>query len=114
MIDWRVATLASTLVSAVSAPVLAYQDQPLVGLHESVRVGNKICFKDHFHFGSSTGEPSRKAAEAAAIRTWQSFTGWEYGRHWGRFAMAENKRISCSGSAGSFACNVEARPCRPR
>src|SRR5690606_31930734 len=35
-------------------------EEGLITLHELVRVGNKICTRDHFHSGSSYGQPSRQ------------------------------------------------------
>ena len=84
----------------------------LATLHDWVRVGGKTCMKDHFHSGSSTGQANRKQAEAQAIGAWASFTAWEYGDHWGRWRLAETKRVNCSGTGGSWACDIEARPCK--
>ena len=88
------------------------QDTGLSGLHEKVRVGGKVCFADHFHFGTSNGQRSRKLAEIEAIRSWEGFTAWEYGDAWGRFANAVSKGVKCSQSGGSWGCDIEARPCR--
>jgi len=93
------------LISSASA-------QGLADMHTQVRVGNKICMADHFHAGSSNGQPSRKAAEAAAIASWSSFTAWEYGSNWGHFKLAESKKVVCE-NAGGWACTIDARPCRP-
>ena len=82
-------------------------------LHDKVRVGGKLCFSDHSHSSSSAGHASRKAAEMAAIRSWQDFTAWEYGGTWASYSRAVGKSMSCSGG-GSWGCNIEARPCRDR
>lgn len=81
-------------------------------LHSKVRVGNKLCMADHYHSGNSSGQPSKAAAEKAAIRNWEEFTDWEYGSAWGSFAAAVSKSVSCSGGGNSWGCFVEARPCR--
>ena len=110
-----VSVLIGVAASIAMAPMPAVaKDSGLVGLHTLVRSGSKLCMKDHFHDGSSTSQPSRKAAEVAAIRHWQDFTAWEYGGAWGSFAMAESKNVSCSGSGSSWGCSVSARPCRRR
>jgi hypothetical protein len=70
--------------------------------------------KDHFHNGSSLSMPTKKAAEAEAIRVWQDFTAWEYGHNWGNFRMAESKGVKCDGAGRSWGCQVTARPCRRR
>ena len=104
-----VAAAGFLALGAVSASA-----QGLANIHEHVRHGKKICMKDHFHDGSSAGLSSRKAAEVAAIKVWQDFTGWEYGREWGSFRLAESKGINCTGGGNSWGCNVTARPCRGR
>jgi hypothetical protein len=104
------AALAGLLIVSAS-PTLAQQDGGLVGLHQLGRSGNKICMVDHFHSGSSAGKDTRKQAEIAAISDWAGFTGWEYGSHWGHWALAESKSMSCQ-QAGGWSCTVEARPCR--
>jgi hypothetical protein len=90
------------------------QGMGLAGIHEWVRVGGKICMKDHYHDGASAGEKTKKAAEAAAISAWQGFTAWEYGGAWGAFRNAESKSVKCSGGGSSWGCQVSARPCRHR
>ncbi len=102
-----VATAVLGMLSTASASA-----QGMADIHTHVRVGNKICMADHYHYGSSSGHVSRKAAEAAAIQTYESFTAWEYGANWGRFALAESKSISCQ-NAGGWGCTLEGRPCRP-
>ncbi|MDX2156126.1 MAG: hypothetical protein SFW09_06415 [Hyphomicrobiaceae bacterium] len=104
-------SVALSFLSVASVPAAA---QGLSDLHEKVRVGAKVCFVDHFHSGSSAGHRSKKEAEIAAIRSWQDFTGWEYGSAWGNFRMAESRGIKCDGGGSSWGCNVQARPCRRR
>lgn len=104
-----IAAAGLSLLGAVPASA-----QGLSSIHEQVRVGGKICFTDHYHDGNSAGEKSKKAAEEAAIRSWQSFTSWEYGSAWGSFKNAESKSIRCDGGGTSWGCSVQARPCRRR
>ena len=111
MTIWRVMIAAAGLSLLGTVPVSA---QGLAGIHEWVRVGGKVCLKDHYHSGNSAGEKSKKAAEAAAIGSWQSFTGWEYGGAWGSFKNAERKSIKCDGGGTSWSCQVEAIPCKRR
>ena len=106
-----VSVFAVTSAMLLTAGAASAQDDGLAGLHAKVRVGNKICMADHFHSGSAAGHDTRKKAEAAAAADWAGFTSWEYGAHWGSFALAETKRMSCQ-QAGGWSCTVEARPCR--
>lgn len=114
MRHWMAGAIAVAGVIAAAGGALAASETGLVGLHSKVRVGSKLCFTDHYHTGSSTGQGSRKAAEVAAIRSWQDFTAWEYGGAWGSFQTAENRKVSCSGGGADWSCSVDARPCRRR
>ena len=108
-------TFVAVLGCVGIAPATAQNvDGGLVGLHTLVRKGPKVCMADHFHDGNSAGQPSKKAAEVAAIRSWQEFTAWEYGGAWGSFQLAESRGVSCSGSGNSWSCNATGRPCRRR
>ncbi|MEQ1719036.1 MAG: hypothetical protein ABL907_24130 [Hyphomicrobium sp.] len=83
------------------------------GLWHDARVERGfICYTDHFHYGSSGNQPSRRAAEAAAINSWSSFVDLEYGGAWSRFAKAGSKRMTCTQGSGGWDCSVEARPCK--
>ncbi len=104
---------AITVVGIITVFSGAASAQGMADLHEKVRVGGKSCFSDHTHSASSAGHASRKAAELAAIRSWQDFTAWEYGGTWASYAQAAGKSMNCSGG-GSWACSVDARPCRSR
>lgn len=81
-------------------------------IHTQARVGGKVCMMDHEHFGEGT-LPSRRGAEAAAIRSWGSFTTWEYGSVWGKYSLAVAKKMTCTSTAGAWTCQTTARPCRP-
>lgn len=71
-----------------------------------------VCYSDHFHYGSSGNQPSRRAAEASAIGSWSSFVDLEYGSAWANFRKAGSKKMSCTQGSGGWDCTVEARPCR--
>lgn len=98
------ALLSTSLASTASAQGLEF-------LHSHRVEGGRVCFADHFHAGSSSGETSRAAAERAAIASWVGFTALEYGNLWGRWSLAASKSVNCSRSVG-WGCQVEARPCR--
>ena len=104
-----IASLGFVCLAAASAGA-----QGLTDLHDKVRVGNKLCFSDHYHDGNSSGHKSRDAAETAAVRSWQDFTAWEYGRAWGDFWIAANRGVKCEQSGGSWGCHVQAKACRRR
>jgi hypothetical protein len=97
-------------LGAGMAPALA-DETGFAYAHDLSRVGGKLCMTDHYHYGNGTGS-TKAAAQRDAISSWASFTDFEYGSDWARFGKAIGKRISCSGSAGSYSCQVEARPCR--
>lgn len=80
--------------------------------HEARFERGFVCYTDHYHYGSSGGQSSRQAAQAAAAGSWSSFVSFEYGSSWASFAKAGSKKMSCDQSGGSWNCSVEARPCR--
>jgi hypothetical protein len=103
--------LICLLPFAFASPAAA-QGMGLDGLHEKVRIGGKLCMADHFHQGASNGMASRKAAEIAAIKSWQDFTAWEYGSAWGSWAASVSRSMNCGPSGGSWGCTINSRPCR--
>ena len=106
--------LGCLLLLAVSTLGANAEEGGMSDLHSKVRVGNKICFADHYHYGSSGGLASKKAAEAAVIADWAGFVAWEYGNAWASIKLAANKSLKCSNSSGSWSCTLEAAPCRRR
>lgn len=108
----RIAAATCAFVVA-SCTLAAAQETGLAeSLHTSRSEGGKVCLADHFHYGSSKSQPSRKAAEADAISAWASFTDFEYGASWADFRLAGSRGMKCSESGGSWSCDVEARPCK--
>ena len=95
---------------AWAAPASA---QGLDGLHDQRAEGGRWCIQGHFHSGSSSGQPSRAAAEKSAISNWAGFTAWEYGNHWASWRIAGSRAMNCSQAGGGWGCEIEARPCRP-
>lgn len=80
-------------------------------LHQQARIGGKLCMTSHEHAGEGS-LPSRRGAEAAAIRHWEGFTAWEYGKPWGSYGLAVGRKMECSNSGSAWACSTRARPCR--
>lgn len=82
-------------------------------LHDEVRVGKLSCMTDHYHFGSSKGQTSKKAAEADAIASYSSFVDFEYGSAYASWKAAAGKTVDCAkDNSGLWGCTVSARPCR--
>ena len=79
--------------------------------HAARLEGGRVCYSEHAHYGSGSGN-SRQAAERSAAGSWASFTDFEYGSAWANYGKAAGKNMSCSQSGGSWSCSVEARPCR--
>ena len=124
---WVVAGVGVALVSAVAMPADAAHRKlvrratvPAAAVsaaianapHDARYERGFICYTDHFHYGSSAGQASRRAAEIAAAGSWESFVDFEYGSAWARFSKAGSKGFKCEQSGGGWGCSVEARPCR--
>lgn len=103
---------ASLAAGAFVPSAMAEGETGLSNIHEQRREGNRICMSSHFHYGSSSGQKTRKEAEAAAVRDWAGFTAWEYGLPWGSYRLAASKSMNCSQSGATWGCQVEARPCK--
>ncbi len=84
----------------------------LAATHDMRREGGRLCFADHFHYGSSAGKPTVASAQAAAASSWSSFVDFEYGSAWASYARASAKDMKCSQSSIGWACDTSARPCR--
>ncbi len=114
--------VAIAIAAALAVPTVAFAakhghrrvaiaPQAIDAPHDARREGNRICFSDHFHYGSGGGQTTR-AAQISAASSWSSFTEFEYGSAWSNFSKASSKKFSCSGAAGAIECSLEARPCR--
>lgn len=84
----------------------------LAAMHDMRREGGRLCFSEHFHYGSSNGEKSAKAAQAAAIASWSDFVIFEYDPSWASFTKSASKDIKCSQGSGGWGCDVSSRPCK--
>jgi hypothetical protein len=106
------ALAGAAMVALLGAPLPASaQETGLAAIHQWVSVGRKTCMESHYHDGNGSGK-TKKDAERAAIRSWESFTIWEYGQPWGRYAASESKTATCDMAADkSFSCQVTSRPC---
>lgn len=109
-----IATAAALAAILGSSPLLAAKGQAVTGIdsiHAKVRVGGKLCFADHEHYGEAESA-TRGGAEAAARRKWSIFTADEYGTAWGNYAAAVAKTMNCSAVGARWLCKTTARPCR--
>lgn len=72
------------------------------------------CKPGHWHYGASNGPFKTKAAAMRdAIRSWASFTDFEYGSAWAFFKLAADKGSKCEKQVGRrWTCSVEGRPCK--
>ncbi len=104
--------VAVMATASFEVPASDASDTGLASIHTLRREGGRLCMADHFHYGSSGSQPSRAAAQRAAIRSWQDFTDLEYGSSWAGFGRAASRRMGCSHSSGGWTCDAEARPCR--
>jgi hypothetical protein len=84
----------------------------LAASHNLRREGGRVCFADHYHYGSSLGQGSERAAQAIAIRSWADFVNLEYGSAWDSYGAASGKDLKCSQSSAGWGCELSARPCR--
>jgi hypothetical protein len=109
-------TMLALVLAAVAATTFAIpasaQESGLAAMHAMRRERGKLCMSDHWHYGSSGASSTKKAAQRAAIASWQDFTDLEYGRAWARFSRAASKKIGCSHNSAGWSCDAEARPCR--
>lgn len=106
------AAVTSMMLLGGTAIATAQETGLAESLHQLRAESGRTCMSEHFHYGSSSGQANRKAAEAEAIKSWASFTEFEYGRSWADFRIAGSRGMSCSQSGGGWGCNVEARPCK--
>ncbi len=107
--SWTAAVAVA--LSAAACPVLA-DETGFAVLHDLRKEGGRSCFVDHFHFGTSANEATRKAAERAAIKSWAEFVDLEYGSDWARFSRAASKSMKCEQSVAGWGCSVQGRPCK--
>lgn len=104
--------VVATFVVTSATQALAQRDRALVGLHDLRREGPSICIVNHFHLGTASQQPTRRAAQRAAMRDWSAFTAWEYGGHWGDPRRARNKSMACERQRTGWTCDFNARPCK--
>lgn len=108
---FQICAAAAWLMAGI-VPAATAGETALVGLHVQERMGNKACFAEHEHYGKGNGYTKRQALRDM-VRRWSSFTSLEYGKVWGHYSRAVDKRIGCKLYGRSdWVCEVTARPCR--
>ena len=85
------AAVVAAGVFTIAAPAMA---QEVADMHEQRRERGVICFTDHYHYGSSSGQPTKRAAQIAAIQSWAGFVDFEYGGSWTSWAKSEARASS--------------------
>lgn len=104
--------VAVTAVSALTPTATRADETGFASSHDWRKERGMTCMVDHYHYGSSGQQRTKALAQREAIVSWQSFTSFEYGSNWARYAKAGSKKMTCSDAGGSWECSVEARPCR--
>jgi len=104
--------IAGSVMAATSLQANQAATTGLDKLHDQARVAGKTCMTDHEHGGEGT-LPSKKGASEAAIRHWEGFTTWEYGKVWGSYRLAVGRKMDCQTGGSGWLCKTTARPCRP-
>lgn len=102
---------AATFLILSSGAALAY-DNGLAVIHTMRRETGQLCFLDHYHYGSSNGAASERAAKVAAINSWAGFVELEYGDDWAHYKRAHSRTLKCERDGSNWGCLVEARPCK--
>lgn len=102
--------ISSTVVIVVAATIAALSTVPA----DAARRKGRVCMTDHFHYGSSSGQRSKKIARAKAIASWAEFTAFEYGNAWAIFKRSRSRSVRCSEDASGWGCQIEGVPCRRR
>ena len=105
------AAVVAAGVFTIAAPAMA---QEVADMHEQRRERGVICFTDHYHYGSSSGQPTKRAAQIAAIQSWAGFVDFEYGGvldELGKVRKQEHQ-VFARGSAWrlELRCKLEAVP----
>ncbi len=105
----------AAVILAIGAGVLSWSSavQAQQTLHAEQRVGKWSCMVDHYHFGSSKGQTSKKSAEADAVASWSNFVDFEYGGAYTSWKASQGKTMDCAkDGSGLWGCTVSSRPCR--
>ena len=102
---------AVAVLALIAAPAHA-DETGLADIHVMRREGGRLCFLDHYHYGSSKGQSSERAAKLVAVQSWSGFVDLEYGSDWARYSRAHSPSIKCERDGTMWGCLVEARPCK--
>jgi hypothetical protein len=109
----KVKLVFAAAVALGCAVPAAADETGLAAIHSQQRERGRLCFVDHYHYGSSSGKASKKLAMAAGVKSWADFTDLEYGSDWAHWGRAASKSANCSqDNSRTWGCDLSARPCR--
>lgn len=104
------AAIAGLVLASGATPLMA-GETGIASIHAWVRVGNKTCIANHWHFGNATAA-TKQQAEKTAINNWIVYTMYDYGSDWMHFRLGESKAVKCEKVVEGWACQAEARACK--
>jgi len=84
------------------------------GLHapyDQTRFGSKECVTGYEHGGEGI-LASMPDATKVALRRWDGFAAWEYGKAWVSHPLSAGKVVECQADGASRICRTTIRPCR--
>lgn len=111
-ISFTARSICATFLIMASTAVARADDTGLAqSLHDLGRQGGRLCMLSHSHSGSGEG-PTKKAAMAAAVRSWFEYTAWEYGTDWARWGKSAGKSVGYTKTQSGWSATVESRPCK--
>lgn len=110
-VDRLLPATAAILVILGNGAALAY-DNGLAVVHQMRRESGRLCFLDHYHYGSSSGQLNERTAKVVAVKSWSGFVELEYGSDWAHYSKAHSRSLKCERDGASWGCFVEGRPCK--
>lgn len=108
----RLALCAAALIALalINSPAQA-GETGIASIHAWVRVGNKTCIKEHWHYGNATAA-TKAEAEKKAVYNWIVYTQLDYGSDWMNYKIGESRHLKCEKFEAGFSCEAAARACK--
>jgi hypothetical protein len=105
-------TRLALLIAFAFMPAAAMADDSgFASSHSLRKEKGKLCMSEHLHLGTADGA-TRAAAKTNAIKTWEKYTGFEYGSDWARYSRAAPVSIEYTKADKGWTAVVTARPCK--